>query len=228
MMLYDSISLMKPVEIRQLNLQSLIDKDGLTTFSKRVKKPASQINDMLAGRKAFGEKVARQIEKSYAPNQPSGWLDVEDEVDLLRSIIHEDTTSIRIPNAQFLLTDDGKYAISTESYDANPFLLSSEWIIKNGINHDDLYSILVPDNSMETSLYAGDSIVVDVDDKKQVDGLVYTFNFEGTLKIRRLKRDAGAWWLSADNGDKRRYHDNQLHDGVTIIGRVIYKMSEKI
>lgn len=31
---------------------------------------------MEAGRKSFGEKVARSMERSYAPNRPPGWLDL--------------------------------------------------------------------------------------------------------------------------------------------------------
>lgn len=62
-------------DIRRQNLQKLVDDNSLAEVSRRTKKPASQINDMLAGRKSFGEKVARAIEVSWDPSMPRGWLD---------------------------------------------------------------------------------------------------------------------------------------------------------
>lgn len=56
-MLYMSIA-----DIRRENLRALVEAEGLATIARRAKKPDRQINDMLAGRKSFGEKVARDIE----------------------------------------------------------------------------------------------------------------------------------------------------------------------
>lgn len=63
-------------EIRRENLRILVSRDGLTATAHRFGKPDRQINDMVAGRKSFGEKVARAMEANYAPNLPRGWLDV--------------------------------------------------------------------------------------------------------------------------------------------------------
>jgi len=52
-------------ETRRERLRELINQrfDGIARrFALAAKKPDGQINDMLAGRKSFGEKVARQIE----------------------------------------------------------------------------------------------------------------------------------------------------------------------
>lgn len=62
-------------DIRRENLRRLVEHAGLTAVAKYAKKPPRQINDMIAGRKAFGEKVARAIEKNINPSLPSGWLD---------------------------------------------------------------------------------------------------------------------------------------------------------
>jgi phage repressor protein C with HTH and peptisase S24 domain len=51
-------------EIRRAILERFVDQYGLTAVAKRFKKPASQINDMVAGRKSFGDKVARAMEIS--------------------------------------------------------------------------------------------------------------------------------------------------------------------
>lgn len=63
-------------EIRRLNLSRLIKAEGLSVVAVKVGKPDRQLNDMVAGRKSFGEKVARAIEKAYAPSRAPGWLDL--------------------------------------------------------------------------------------------------------------------------------------------------------
>lgn len=49
-------------DIRKKMLQQLVDETSLTDAAKRLDKPARQLSDMLAGRKSFGDKVARQME----------------------------------------------------------------------------------------------------------------------------------------------------------------------
>ena len=68
--------------VRKVNLQRYVDKklDGNVSALNRLyrdgKGAPSYFNDMLAGRKSFGEKVARALEKalSLAPGQ----LDIKD------------------------------------------------------------------------------------------------------------------------------------------------------
>ena len=66
-------------EIRRKNLAALVKLHGLAALAHKVDKPDRQINDMIVGRKAFGEKVARAIEAAYDPDTPPGWLDVDAE-----------------------------------------------------------------------------------------------------------------------------------------------------
>lgn len=64
------------IELRRSRLLQLIDELGLSAVSLRARKPASQILDMVKGRKSFGEKVARAIEQNM--QLPGGWLDQRD------------------------------------------------------------------------------------------------------------------------------------------------------
>lgn len=68
----------KPAEIRRSVLRAIVERDGLAVAAKRFGKPDSQINDMLAERKSFGEKVARDMERAYDSSRPPGWLDIEE------------------------------------------------------------------------------------------------------------------------------------------------------
>lgn len=62
-------------DVRRANLRFLIERDGLSSVARRAGKPDRQLNDMVAGRKSFGEKVARDIELSLDPSLKPGWLD---------------------------------------------------------------------------------------------------------------------------------------------------------
>ncbi|AEJ01233.1 putative phage repressor [Nitrosomonas sp. Is79A3] len=65
-------------DIRRAKLQAMVDALGLSVVAKRFKKPDRQINDMLAGRKSFGEKVARAMEDVSEPKVPNGFFDQDD------------------------------------------------------------------------------------------------------------------------------------------------------
>ena len=62
-------------DVRRANLRFLIERDGLSSVARRAEKPDRQLNDMVAGRKSFGEKVARAIELNLDPSLKPGWLD---------------------------------------------------------------------------------------------------------------------------------------------------------
>lgn len=67
-------------ELRRKRLREWIDTHhgGVALqFANRVKKPQSQIADMLRGAKSFGEKVARALESSAG--MPAGYLDSSDD-----------------------------------------------------------------------------------------------------------------------------------------------------
>lgn len=73
-------------DLRRKQLQSLVDRDGLSNVSRRLGKPERQINDMLKKRKSFGEKIARSLEKNSNPKLPNKWFDDDDEIDIYKSI----------------------------------------------------------------------------------------------------------------------------------------------
>lgn len=82
---------------------------------------------------------------------------------------------------------------------------------------------------MEPGLYAGDILVVNLSDRQPSDGEVFVLNYEGTVLIRRLIRDAGSWWLYAGSAEQRRFPRKQyINSECRIIGRVVYRLSEEI
>lgn len=57
---------------------------------------------------------------------------------------------------------------------------------------------------------------------------MYALNYEGELAVKRLRRDAGARWLTSDSQDKRRFPDKAFDENALLIGRVICKRSATI
>lgn len=103
------------------------------------------------------------------------------------------------------------------------------WVERSGFDPAQLLAIQVKGESMEPSLHEDDIVVINVADKKPVDGQVYAFNYEGEAVVKRLARDAGDWWLMSDNTDQRKYHRKVCRgDACIIIGRVVRKESDRI
>lgn len=116
-----------------------------------------------------------------------------------------------------------------EPRDGGTIGMRSAWVDRTRLNPEYLYAITVGGDSMEPSLHDGDIVVINVADKKLVDGAVYAFNYEGEAVVKRLSRDAGQWWLTSDNPDQRKYH-RKLCTGAAclVIGRVVRKESDQI
>jgi phage repressor protein C with HTH and peptisase S24 domain len=116
-----------------------------------------------------------------------------------------------------------------EHYEGETLGVPTAWVLREGLRPESLISILVRGDSMEPSLYDGDSIVVNTADKNIVSGFVYVVNYEGEAIVKRMLRDAGQWWLVSDNADQRKYH-RQLCKGAEciVVGKVIRKESTHI
>lgn len=98
---------MEIAEIRRQVAQRIVDEQTLTVAANRFGLPPRQLADMLAGRKSFGEKVARRMEQSFDPTLPPGWLDqsVDKDPQEIRSgeviaaapRVHWEKTDVTIP-----------------------------------------------------------------------------------------------------------------------------------
>lgn len=136
---------------------------------------------------------------------------------------------VPVPRVRFKLSAGvSGFAIEPENGNGKPVFFRQDWFDQHGYRPERLFSVRVSGASMEPSLYDGDLVVVNTADTKPQDGEVFALNFEGELVIKRLRRDAGQWFAASDNADQRRYAPKHCTDDVQIIGRVIYKQSERI
>lgn len=117
-----------------------------------------------------------------------------------------------------------------EHIDGNgpPVFFRRDWIESRRYRADRLIAVKVEGSSMEPGLYPDDLVVINMEDTAPRDGEPFAVNYEGEFVIKRLRRDAGEWFLSSDNQDKRRYPDKKCDEHAEIIGRVVYKQSERI
>lgn len=120
------------------------------------------------------------------------------------------------------------FAVEYENHDGPPIFFRKEWFSTHGFLPERLIALSVQGQSMEPGLYDGDTVIVNLAETQPIDGEVFAVNFEGELVIKRLKRDAGEWWICSDNHDQRRFSDKRCTDGVFLLGRIVYKSSERI
>lgn len=217
-------------DVRRERLRQLIFEkyDTLSYLAHCAGKSSSQLSTVLNGARGFGEKLARSIEETLG--LPDGWLDQPSKESFnpppeAIALGLEPVRRVRFKlNAGVL-----GWAVDQEGEEAEPLFFRGEWLKRRGFHAESLLALKVRGNSMEPTLYDGDTVVINRGDIIPMHGEVVAVNYEGECVIKRLKRDAGEWWLASDNSDKRRYPDQRAENvATTIIGRVVYRSSETI
>lgn len=112
--------------------------------------------------------------------------------------------------------------------DMPPIVFRADWYKTHSYRPDKLMALRVAGESMVPSLHPGDLIVVNTESSTPRDGVAYLVIYEGEAVVKRLVRDAGAWWLSSDHPDQRRYARKLCDEHTQVVGEVIYKQSERI
>lgn len=238
--------------IRLSNLRSL----GLTAkeLSILVGGKESYWFGMLAGKRSFGEKIARKIEE--AKGLQRGALDSSHATALLQSPQSTFRGSAsnqavsRIEGAQAAITlidlennpdypairrvaikaqaGVSGYAVEYMNDDGPPIVFRSDWYKAKGYRPDKMLALRVCGESMIPSLYEGDLIVINTEQAQPKQGLPFLVSYEGEVVVKRLVRDDGLWWLTSDNPDQRRYPRTKCNGGTQIIGEVVYRQTERI
>jgi phage repressor protein C with HTH and peptisase S24 domain len=120
------------------------------------------------------------------------------------------------------------FGVDYSDEDAAPMVFKRQWYERKGLVPAKLFATKVINSSMEPGLYDGDTVVVNTASTTPKDGTVFAVNYEGELVIKRLLRDAGAWWLCSDNPNQHKYPRKQMTDQCYIVGEIVHKQSERI
>lgn len=117
------------------------------------------------------------------------------------------------------------FAIEHLNGNGPPIFFRADWLRAEGLRADRLFALRVAGDSMEPNLWDGDLVVINTAATEPKDGVAFVLNYEGEVLIKRLERDAGEWWLTSDN---LRYKRKRCDEHALLIGRVIYKQSQRI
>lgn len=222
-------------ERRRLRLIELRDSkcDGsAAALARKIDRDPSYVARMLypegkTGKKRIADDMMEVIENAFA--LPRGWLDSEKERHAEHHVVDAESDYAAIRRVKFKISAGiSGYSIEYLNGHRAPIFFRKDWLQQRGYNPDKLVAVTVSGASMEPSLFDGDLVVINLEDTRLVDGKPYAANYEWEVVVKRLKRDAGEWWLSSDNQDKIRFPDKRCTDQVFIIGRIVHKQSENI
>ncbi|WP_316855710.1 S24 family peptidase [Ralstonia mannitolilytica] len=220
---------------RRRVLERLVDRYGLAQVAKRMGKPASQINDMLAGRKSFGEKVARAMEKAWDPSRHDFWMDTDSGAEpppLDQEMENTPTESdfALVPQLDIAAAcGEGKFIDHVVVKGGLAFKRSS--LREFGVSEKTARIIYASGGSMWPTMQDGCVVLIDTADREPREGKVYAVcTPDGGLVLKRLVRDyhpaigSLVWIMRSDNPDKTTHPDKVLppDDRTMIAGRAIW------
>lgn len=121
------------------------------------------------------------------------------------------------------------YQSDVDYRDGGTVGVSRTWVENKGYDPTRLISVDVKGESMEPTIYEGDTVVINLEETQPVDNCVYAVNYDGEAVIKRLSRDMGKWWLMSDNPDQRRYYRRACQGSeCIIIGRVVRRIGDHL
>jgi len=215
---------------RRERLQALADKLGGNAALGRLLgyRDGAFVGQMIKGSRPISEKTIAAIHEMHEARNwfvPPGnviGMDVEDMDQ------HPDLEPVPVVRIKVRAGING-FATEPDISESAPIFFRSDWLRRKGLKSYKLKAIRVSGHSMETTLYDGDIVVVNTEDREPRDGEVFAVNYEGEPVIKRLIRESGLWWLSSDNPDKGRYPRRECAtDSCLVIGRVVHRQSERI
>lgn len=120
----------------------------------------------------------------------------------------------------------GRDQVEIEFVEAQPQAFRADWIRKEHLRPNKLASMYAAGDSMQPSIFDGDSLVIDTSQTEVLDGRVYALWYEGGERVKRLYRiPGGGLRIHSDNtADYPAIILDQDHVGhVRIIGRVVHR-----
>jgi phage repressor protein C with HTH and peptisase S24 domain len=237
-------------------LQEAMNGAGITSQSELARRagvPQPTINRILRGAGRHGPSVETLKKLSTACGVPFQWLgegtgmlpQEPASADTVLSIssamenvpaisksrrLNKTADPVRIRTAELRLsTATTELTVYFKEQPGGEVYVGRDWLQKRGYDDQMLIALPMTGDSMVPALYGGDTLIVNLADRQPSDGDVFVISYEGEGLVKRLMRDVGAWWLCADSSDQRRYQRKQYSSlECSLIGRVVYKLSENV
>jgi phage repressor protein C with HTH and peptisase S24 domain len=178
---------MNDQDVRRAALQALIDKDwkgNVTAFATSIHKSPTQIADMLAGRKSFGERVARDIEKRGRLGHKS-----LDRLAFAPVAASENRNGyIRIPLLDVAVS--AGQGVNVDGYESEvvEYLDIAEWWAQQNLprNLSRVRVLTARGDSMAPDIQHGDVLFVDTAQRTYDAPGIYVLNWQGRALVKRL------------------------------------------
>lgn len=142
----------------------------------------------------------------------------------LDGYIDDEPKLCRIPQYAIQASAGGGTLVEAEKIEQH-LSLSSDWLVREGINSKDLIGIYARGDSMEPTIASGDSLLIDrTDNVIGSDGGIYVINYEGELFVKRVQKLLdGRIAVTSDNKHHMSIEISKHDlDRLTIIGRVVW------
>jgi phage repressor protein C with HTH and peptisase S24 domain len=168
--------------------------------------------------------------------KPEGWMDrltlTASEPAPILAWEHPDD----LPDGEFVMiprldvhlsAGGGRDQVEIDLVKDNPQAFRTEWIRQHAPEARKLAAMRASGESMEPTVYDGDSLLVDTSQTDVVDGKVYALWYDGGERVKRLFRlPGGGLRIKSDNPSHGTIELGPDYGGhVRVIGRVVHRSS---
>ena len=197
------------------------------TAPKRVNQPAVAkfMGVTVADLMADESTQSGVISPDNKPNKPPAGVSIAQ--DAINLVNNPEYPAIRRVSLKAQAGVSG-YAVEYLNDDGPPIVFGSRWYKSNRYHPEKMIALRVAGESMRPKYSDGDLVVINTDNKTPKDGLIYLVSYEGEVTLKRMIREAGEWWLSSDNPDKRRYPRKACNEHCEVIGKVVYHQTDNV
>ncbi len=195
-------------KIRRNSLEIILNDrfDGnLKKLSEAIEKAQPYMHAVKTATRPLSEKLARHIELKL--NLPYGYLDK-----------NHDNKNI----------DSAIYISDFNNNVANSYAVDTKILAENGWKSEDLRVLRVTDNSMGPILITGMLVLVDTTLTEPENDLIYAIKSNSDIIIRRMIKQFGTDQFIAKPENMRHESYPYTPETQSIIGRVVYKLGEKL
>lgn len=132
---------------------------------------------------------------------------------------------VYIPESEIRLSGGPGQVAYTDTPGSIAIPYMADWLTKAGIPHGKGRRFKIRGESMEETLFDGDTVLVNTADKDVVDGKVYAFTWDGDFRVKRLfRRMSGGLVIHSDNPRflprDEEFTAEEVDEHIYIIGRV--------
>lgn len=220
-------------DIRRLNLRRAITNSNLgsdSAFCKEFGLDPSYISQILNHHRGYGERAARSHERKIG--MPAGALDIPPGKVAEASPEYELSDRIEVPFKSISLRAASDPADGFEvQYDNDetikPMFYRRDWIAARGYKPENLICRQINGSSMETALYHGDKVLINLAAKTPKHDKVFQVIVDGQVLVKRLLKRGQDWWITSDN-EAYKKADLPLENVQQIIGQVVQRDTEII